>query len=83
MLALLGSLIAIGAALTFAAVGLLTLWAGRASLDREVARDFVRSPAPPARRALAVALVAVPLVLTGLFGLLAAGRILMVAIGLG
>jgi len=79
----LGALIAIGASIAFAVVGLLTLWGGGETLTRELPRGFTRSATSPARRVLGVALVAVPLVITALFGLLAAGRVLMVALGLG
>ena len=83
MLALLGSLIAVGAALAFAAVGLLTLWGGREVFTRELPRDFTRSALTPGRRALTALVVGLPLGITALFGLLAAGRILQVALGLG
>ena len=79
----LGALIAVGAALAFAVVGLLTLWGGGETLTHELPRDFRRSAASPARRVLGVALVGIPLLLTAIFGLLAAWRVLMVAFGLG
>lgn len=78
----LGVLIAIGAAVAFAVVGALTLWGGFETAARELPRDFTRSAASPARRLLTLALVGLPLVITALFGLLAAGRILQVAFGL-
>jgi Na+(H+)/acetate symporter ActP len=80
---LLGVLIAIGAAIAFAVVGALTLWGGLDAVSSELPRDFRRSAATPAQRAFTVAIVALPLVITALFGLLAAGRILQVAFGLG
>lgn len=83
MLALFGSLIAILAAIAFIAVGLLTLWGGRDTAARELARGFTRSALTAPARALALLLVGAPLVITALFALLAAARILMVAMGLG
>jgi ABC-type enterochelin transport system permease subunit len=80
---LLGVLIAIGAAVAFAVVGALTLWGGLVTFTSELPRDYRRSAATPAQRALTLALVGLPLVITALFGLLAAGRILQVALGLG
>jgi hypothetical protein len=82
MLALLGSLIAIGAAIVFAVVGLLTLWGGRESAAHELAPDFRRSALKPGARLVTLLAVGIPLVITALFGLLAAGRILQVAFGL-
>jgi hypothetical protein len=79
---ILGSLIAAGAAVVFAALGIVTLWGGLDALTREVPRGFVRSQSSAGERALTLLGVGAPLVITGLFGLLAAGRILQVALGL-
>lgn len=79
---ILGSLIAAGAAVAFAAAGLLTLWGGLDTLSRELPRGFLRSGASAAQRAFTLALVGLPLTIVGLFGLLAAARILQVALGL-
>lgn len=78
----LGVLIAIGAAVVFAAIGALTLWGGLQALTREVPRGFVRSAASGGQRALTIAMVGAPLLITGLFGLLAGARILQVALGM-
>lgn len=78
----LGVLIAIAAAVAFAAMGGLTLWGGLDTLTREVPRDFRRSAASGAQRALTLAMVGLPLLITGLFGILAAGRLVQVALGL-
>jgi hypothetical protein len=79
----LGVLIAIGAAVAFAAIGAFTLWGGFDALTSEVPRGFRRSATAPARRALTIALVGFAVLATGLFGLLAAGRVLQIALGLG
>lgn len=78
----LGVLITIGAAVAFAAMGIFTLWGGLDALTREVPRDFTRSAASGAQRALTLAMVGLPLLITGLFGLFAAARMLQVALGL-
>ncbi len=80
---LLGVIIAIGAAVAFAALGGLTLWGGLNTISSELPRGFVRSGASGAQRLGTLALVGVPLLITGVFGLLAALRILQVAFGLG
>lgn len=82
-MALLGSLIAAGAALAFAAIGLLCLWGGWATLRDELPRDFVRTRAAAGSRSLTLLLLGLAIGLTALFGLLAAGRILLLAAGLG
>ncbi|GAB4434240.1 MAG: hypothetical protein OHK0015_23810 [Chloroflexi bacterium OHK40] len=82
-MAALGSLIALGAALVFAIVGLLTLWGGLITLTGELPRGFRRTAAGPGNRAATVALVALPLIATAAFSLLAAWRILLVALGMG
>ena len=80
---ILGSLIAVAAALVFAAVGLLTLWGGAEAYARELTRDFIRSAAPAARQLGELLLVGLPIALTALLALLAAWRILAVALGVG
>lgn len=79
---ILGVLIAIGSGIAFAAMGAFVLWGGFDALTREVPRGFVRTAASGGQRALTMLAVGVPLVITGLFGLLAAGRMLQVAFGL-
>lgn len=82
MLFFLGVLIAIAAGIAFGAMGVFTLWGGFDALSREVPRGFVRTAASGGQRAFTMLAVGVPLVITGLFGLLAAGRMLQVAFGL-
>lgn len=82
-MALLGSLIALGAALAFAALSLFTLWAGWLAVRREVLRGFVSAAPPPAERTLTLLLIGVPLIGAALLGLLAALRIAAVALGVG
>ncbi|HMQ30239.1 MAG TPA: hypothetical protein PKD53_05895 [Chloroflexaceae bacterium] len=82
MLYLLGVLIAIGAGVVFAVMGALTLWGGLDTMRTEVPRDHLRSQADGGTRALTAVLVGLPLLITGLFGLLAALRLIQVAFGL-
>jgi hypothetical protein len=82
-MALLGSLIALGAALIFAALGLLTLWAGWLAVRREVLRGFVSAAPSPAEQALTLGMIGLPLGGAALLGLLAAIRIAAVALGIG
>jgi hypothetical protein len=79
----LGSLIAVAAAVVFAAVGLLTLWGGAEAVARELGPDFVRSAATGARRLGTLLMAGLPIAVVGLFALLAAWRILAVALGMG
>jgi hypothetical protein len=80
---ILGSLIAIGAALVFAAVAGLLAWGGTIALRREVLRGFVSVPPSASERLLTLAFVVVPLFGAALLSLLAAWRILLVAFGMG
>ena len=83
MLYILGVLIAIGAAVVFGAIGALTLWGGLNTLGTEVPRDYLRTRAGAGAQATTALLVGLPLLITGIFGLLAALRIFQVAFGLG
>ena len=78
---LIGSLIAIGAALTFLLVGALVWWGVRRTLSREVATSFCSRPPTPVGRAWALLAVALPAAGAALLALLAAARILLVAFG--
>jgi hypothetical protein len=80
---ILGALIAIGAALVFAAVGLLTVWGGAEAVSREFGPSFVRTAASALERVFAVLLVALPIAGVALLALLAAWRIAAVAMGQG
>ncbi|MEF3273608.1 MAG: hypothetical protein K6356_04290 [Chloroflexus sp.] len=82
-MALLGSLIALGAALVFAALALATLWGGWQAVQRELLRGFVSTNPSPSERIWSLVLTVVPLLGTALLGLLAAWRIVQVALGLG
>jgi hypothetical protein len=79
---ILGSLIAVAAAIVFAAVGLLALWGGAEAFARELTRDFIRSAAPGARQLGSLLAVGLPIALVALFALLAAWRLLAVALGM-
>lgn len=83
MLYLLGVLVAVGAAAAFAVIGALTIWGGLNTLRTEVPRDHLRSRAGGGARAATNLLVGLPLLVTGIFGILAALRLLQVAFGLG
>jgi hypothetical protein len=78
---IIGSLIALGAALVFAAVAGLLAWGGALALRRELQRGFVVDPPSPGERWLILALVVLPLFGTALLSFLAAWRIAMVAFG--
>lgn len=80
-MSILGSIIALASAVAFAAVAALLLWGGYLTLRDEVRRSFIITRPSPASRALDLALVVGPLVITALFSLLAAGRIVQVALG--
>ncbi len=83
MLYILGVLVAVGAGVAFGVIGALTLWGGLSTLRTEVPRDHLRSQAGGGTRAGTALLVGLPLLITGIFGLLAALRMLQVAFGLG
>lgn len=80
---ILGVLIAVGSAVAFAAVGALTIWGGLTTLSTEVPRDYLRTRAGGGARALTSLLVGLPLLITGVFSILAALRFLQIAFGLG
>lgn len=82
MLYLLGVLVAIGAAVAFAAIGALTIWGGLNTLRTEVARDHLRTGASGGVQTTTALLVGLPLLITGAFGIIAALKLLQVAFGL-
>ena len=82
MIYILGVLVAVGAAVAFAALGVLTLWGGFTTLRGEVPRDYLRTRASGGTRTFTTLLVGLPLLITGVFGLIAALRLLQVAFGL-
>ncbi len=82
-MALLGSLIAFGAALIFAALAIATLWGGWQAVRRELLRGFVSANPSAGERFWSLFLTIVPLLGAAALGLLAAWRIMQVAFGLG
>lgn len=82
-MALIGSLIALGAAIVFAVVAIATLWGGWQAIQRELLRGFVTTNPSIGERIWSILLTVLPLVGATLLGLLAAWRIAQVAFGLG
>ncbi|MFQ3662098.1 MAG: hypothetical protein SNJ69_06850 [Chloroflexaceae bacterium] len=79
----LGVIIAIGSAIAFAILGALVLWGGWVTTSREIPVHFVSAGASSGARIATLLMVGLPVLVTGVFGLLAGWRILMVALGLG
>ncbi len=79
----LGVIIAIGSAIAFAILGALVLWGGWVTTSREIPVHFVSAGASSGARIATFLMVGLPVLITGVFGLLAGWRILMVALGLG
>ena len=82
-MAILGSIIALGAALVFAAMAVLAVWGVLQAVRGELLRGFVSANPGPLDRALTLLLVGVPLAGVAALGLLAAVRITLVALGQG
>lgn len=82
-MALLGSLIAIGAALAFAVIGGLLIWGSWNTLNQEVPRGFVSVPPSAVDRLLTLGVLVIPSVAAAVLSLLGAWRILLVALGAG
>jgi len=82
-MALLGSLIALGAAFVFAVLAIATLWGGWQAIQRELLRGFISTNPSSGERVWSLFLTVVPLLGVALLGLLAAWRIVQVALGLG
>lgn len=82
-MSIIGSIIALVAALLFAAVAIVTVWGGFETLRNEIWRGFISVPPTPADRLLTVAGVGLSLAGAALLAFLAAGRIVQVALGLG
>jgi hypothetical protein len=80
---LLGSIIAIGAAAVFVLVAALVWWGVSRALRGELRPGLRSVPLPPGRRVLTVLAIALPAAGAALLALLAAGRILLVAVGAG
>jgi hypothetical protein len=81
-MSVLGSIIALGAALAFVAVAVLLIWGGYLALRDEVRRSFIITRPGPAARALDLLLIVGPLLGAALLSLLGAGKIALVALGL-
>jgi hypothetical protein len=77
----LGALIAVGAALAFAAIGVLTLYGGVRATREQVLPGFRPDRPGPLQRALTLAAVWVPVAVVVAFGLYAGAHILRVALG--
>lgn len=80
---IIGGIIAIGAALVFAAIAGLTVWGGLLTLRSEVQRGFISVPSSPSGRLLTFLGVALPVGGVAVLSFLAAGRIIQVALGGG
>ncbi len=82
-MSILGSIIAIGAALAFAAIGVITIWAGYLTWNDEVRRGFVSRPeTSPGGRTLTAVGLAIPIVGVAVLSLLGAVQTLLVGLGL-
>ena len=81
-MAILGSLVAIGAAVAFAAMGGLVLWGGWIMLRREVFTGFISAQPSPLERAFTLVCTALPLLVVGLFGIATAARFFALAFGI-
>lgn len=81
-MAILGAIIAIGAALAFALIGALTLFGGANSTDKQVLPGFRPDQPGPLVRLLTLASVWVPVAFVAVLCLLAAVQIFRVALGL-
>jgi hypothetical protein len=82
-MAILGSIIALAAALAFAAIAILSVWGCLQAVRGELLRGFISANPAPADRIVTLLLVGVPLAGVAALGLLAAVRIILVAIGQG
>ncbi len=79
----LGSIIAMGAALVFLLLAGVTAWGGWVTLRSETRREAADAPLVRTGRLFVILGLALPLGGVALFSLLAAGRILLVALRLG
>ncbi|HWQ14230.1 MAG TPA: hypothetical protein VNL77_15635 [Roseiflexaceae bacterium] len=76
----LGILIALGAAVVFAALGVLPLYAAIRTTREQIIPGFRPDRPGPLERALALAAVWLPAIVTGLFGLYACAQLLLLAL---
>lgn len=77
----LGALIMVGAGVAFGALGALMIWGGMQAVRDELLRGFVSANPSGGDRALTLTLVGFPMVVAGIFGLLSAVWMVLVAIG--
>jgi len=80
-MAILSAILGTGIAIAFALVGVVTLWGGYLALRDEIRRSFIITRPGPAVRARDLLLFVGPLLGVALLSLLAAGKILLVALG--
>lgn len=81
-MALLGSLVALGAALVFAVVALLLGWGGAVTVQRELRASFRHSPPRGSEGWLTLLFTVGPLFGAALLSLFAAAKISLVALGI-
>jgi hypothetical protein len=80
---IIGSIIALLAALAFAAMAALAVWGVFRAIRGELVRGFIIARPGPAERVFTMLLVGVPLAGVAALGLLAAVRLVLVALGQG
>lgn len=83
MFFVLGSIVALGAALAFVVIVLSSAWGTFQAIRDEVLRGFVRENPPFADRATTLLFVSVPLLGVLTLGLLSVARLFLVALGMG
>jgi hypothetical protein len=76
---LLGILIAIAAALVFAAVGALVLWGGSVTMRDEIATSYISQPPTPADRIITWLCLILPALVIALFCFLTLLRLFQIA----
>lgn len=78
----LGALIALGAALAFAVVGLLTIYGGVRATREQLLPGFRPDRSGPLHRTLTIVAVWLPAAVVAFFGLYAGAHIVQVVLGL-
>lgn len=79
----LGVIVSLGVAVAFAVVGILLVWGALQTLRGELLPGFVSANPSGGDRALRVFLLIGPLCGAAILSLLAAGRFVLVALGMG
>nr|WP_044199595.1 hypothetical protein [Oscillochloris trichoides] len=82
-MAIIGSLIALGAALAFIAMAGFSVWGTLQAVRDELMVGFISTNPSAAERSLTLLLVGLPLAGVAVLGLLSAVRMIQVAFGLG